>query len=67
MHIHKKSSFISKVSNIFIVLLPFLFWGAVIFAFDTPYAAVSTLISAAWHETGHKIAFIIIPTANFIS
>ena len=60
MHIHKKYPFINKISNIFTVVLPLFFWCTVIFAFDTPYAAMSTLISAVWHETGHKIAFIMI-------
>ena len=34
-------------------LLPFLFWGLVIFGFESPSLAVLTIIAAVIHELGH--------------
>ncbi len=57
MHINKKTGVVVKFSRILAFFFPLLFWGLVIFAFDAPYAAFSTVIAAAVHEAGHELAF----------
>ena len=37
-------------------ILPVFFWVLLIFAFDAPYIAILTMISAAVHEAGHIIS-----------
>ena len=39
-------------------VLPVFFWTLLIFAFDAPYIAILTMISAAAHEAGHIISIL---------
>lgn len=47
-----------KTIRLLLKILPVSFWLILIFAFDKPYIAVLTLLSAFIHELGHIIAFI---------
>lgn len=49
--------FIKGISDRF---LPALFWVLVIFGFDSPYVAISTIIAAAIHELGHLTAILFV-------
>ncbi len=60
MHNHNKINSFPFKPQILIATLSLAFWSLLIFAFDTPYAAVATLIAVAAHEIGHKIAFFAI-------
>ena len=51
--------------NIFLKILPAVFWVLLIFGFDLPHIAIITLISAIIHESGHIIAFSVI-TKTFV-
>lgn len=41
-------------------ILPLSFWLVLVFAFDEPYIAILTLISAAAHELGHIGVFLLL-------
>ena len=43
--------FLKLISSI----LPPLFWGLIIFGFEEPYLAVTSLICAMIHELGHLL------------
>lgn len=47
--------------------LPSLFWIFLIFAFDTPSIAITTLICAVIHEAGHIIALYVLKKSGRIS
>ncbi|MBE6537333.1 MAG: hypothetical protein E7673_05200 [Ruminococcaceae bacterium] len=46
-----------RLIKLLIKILPLSFWLVLIFAFDKPYVAILTLISALAHELGHVFAF----------
>lgn len=48
-------------------LLPSVFWLLLIFAFDTPAAAIGTLLCAAVHECGHLLALSTLKRNRHIS
>ncbi len=56
MHNNKILKIITFLFRVIIFILPLIFWGLMIFALDTPYAASSTIIAVAVHECGHKAA-----------
>ena len=45
-------------------LLPALFWIVLLLAFDSPWAAMLTLLCAALHEIGHILAALLITDGN---
>ena len=55
----KKKRFIKVIKKL-LKVLPLSFWLILIFAFDEPYVAILTLISAFAHELGHMFAFLIL-------
>lgn len=58
MQYHKKNRFLTFLPRVFFLIFPFLFWCIFVFAMDTPYVAIATLISAFIHELGHEAAFL---------
>lgn len=55
----RKRYFLALIKLV-IKILPLSFWLVLIFAFDEPYIAILTLISAAIHELGHIIALVVL-------
>ena len=55
MHFNN-SHILIKVLDNFTRILPYVFWGLLIFSFDKPHFAILTLISSAIHECGHLFA-----------
>ena len=53
MHNHKKLSIFAKIHRFLTLTLPCFFWVLLIFAFDSPYYAIATIICAVIHESGH--------------
>ena len=51
-----KRRYILRALRLIIKVLPVSFWLVLLFAFDKPYIAVLTLISAVIHELGHVLA-----------
>lgn len=54
-----KRKFALKVIKLTLKILPLSFWLVLMFAFDKPYIAILTLISALAHELGHIFAFML--------
>ena len=52
-------NFVQKIYR----LLPFLFWVAIIFGFNSPWVGILTLIAAGIHELGHCFALMIMKKA----
>lgn len=55
MHFNNKRILLKLLDN-FTRILPYAFWGLLIFSFDKPHFAVLTLIGSAIHECGHFFA-----------
>ena len=55
MHFNNNRIFIKVLDN-FTRILPYVFWGLLIFSFDKPHFAILTLISSLIHECGHLFA-----------
>ena len=53
-----KKRYLIKAVKFLVRILPTSFWLVLIFAFDKPYIAILTLLSAFIHELGHIIAFM---------
>ena len=60
MHNHKKNGVLGIIPRFLLTILPFFFWVFIMFALDSPYAAFSTLIGCAVHETAHTCVFIML-------
>ncbi len=64
MHINKKGIRFFSPSRLLFSVLAISFWGMLVYAFDTPFAANATLISALVHELGHTVAFTLLNEAS---
>ena len=51
-----KRRYLLRALKFLVKVMPISFWLVLLFAFDKPYIAVLTLISAAIHELGHVLA-----------
>ena len=60
MQYHKKNGVSTYFFKFLFLIFPFLVWCIFVFAMDTPYVAIATLISAFIHELGHEVAFLLI-------
>ena len=60
MHNNEFSHFFYKFALLVVGVLPFIFWFTLIFSFDTPEVAVTTLLAAAVHECGHLVAILLL-------
>ncbi len=58
MHNNEFIQFFRKFALLSVGVLPVVFWFSLIFSFDTPAVAVSTLIAVAIHECGHFLTII---------
>lgn len=59
MHNNKKTDYFYIIPRFSLSVLAAFFWITLIFAFDTPYISVCTVLAAVVHEGGHKLAFLI--------
>lgn len=55
-----KKSYTLSAIRLMLKILPIAFWTVLIFAFDKPYVAILTLLSALIHELGHISALILL-------
>lgn len=59
MHNNELKTWLKRAYSLLSSLLPALFWLTLIFSFDEPLIAVTTLIAAFIHECGHFFAFLL--------
>ena len=60
MHNNEFSRFFYKIALVAVGILPVIFWFSLIFSFDTPKIAFTTLIAVLTHEAGHLLAIFLL-------
>ena len=60
MHNHEFLRYFNRFARVALGVLPIFFWFSLMFSFDAPAIALTTLLAAVIHECGHFLAVLLV-------